>query len=122
MPNRLSPDYGGTTFASGSGARNFYTVSLTAAGNCGGASACLPAMFRAERGARPIFNRRVALRGGRTGYFKGRSCGISCSPPAIRWASRGNLYTIEAKIPDATDAGQRRRLVAANSAIGAGPR
>ncbi|HEV7808372.1 MAG TPA: hypothetical protein VGO80_21375 [Solirubrobacteraceae bacterium] len=40
-----------------------------------------------------------------------------------RWRSRGNLYTIQAKVPDSTDAGQRRRLVrAANSAIGAGPR
>ncbi len=32
-------------------------------------------------------------------------------------------YQIQAKVPDNTDAGQRRRLVAAaNSAIGAGPR
>lgn len=123
LPNRLALDYDGTTFASGSGGRTFYTLSLAAVRNCGGATACFLASFRAERGGRPSFNRRVALRGGRTGYFKARSCGGSCSPPAIQFVSRRNLYTIEAKIPDATDAAQRRRLVAAaNSAIGAGPR
>ena len=123
LPSRLSLDYDGRTFASGTGARTSYSLSLSAVRNCGGATACFLATFSAERGGRPGFNRRVALRGGRTGYFKPLSCGGSCSPPAIQWSSRGNLYTIEAKIPDSTDSGQRRRLVAAaNSAIGAGPR
>ena len=64
-----------------------------------------------------------ALRGGRTGYFKPLTCGGSCSPPLIQWRSRGNLYEIQAKIPDSSDAAAQRRLVAAaNSAIGAGPR
>ena len=123
LPSRLSLDYDGRTFASGTGARNSYSLSLAAVRNCGGATACFLASFRADRGGRPGFNRRVALRGGRTGWFKPLSCGGSCSPPAIQWVSRGNLYTITAKIPDSTDSGQRRRLVAAaNSAIGAGPR
>jgi hypothetical protein len=123
LPRRLSLDYAGRTFASGAGARNSYTLSLAAARNCGGATACFLATFSADRGGRTSFARRVALRGGRTGYFKPLSCGGSCSPPAIQWISRGNLYTIEAKIPDSTDSGQRKRLVAAaNAAIGAGPR
>ena len=90
--------------------------------NCG-ANACFLVSFGAERGGTPSFRRTVKLRGGRTGYFKPLTCGGSCSPPIIEWKSRGNLYRIQAKIPDSTDAGQQRRMVAAaNSAIGAGPR
>lgn len=123
LPTRLTLDFDGRTFASGFGDRRSYGLSLAGVRNCGGATACFLATFSAERGARPSFRRTVVLRGGRSGYFKPLSCGGSCSPPEIQWRSRGNLYTIQANIPDSTDAGQRRRLVrAANSAIGAGPR
>ena len=123
LPSRLALDFDGRAFASGSGDRTSYSLSLGGVRNCGGATACFLATFSAQKGGSPHYRRKVALRGGRTGYFKALSCGASCSPPAIEWISRGNLYSIEARIPDATDAGQRRRLVAAaNSAIGAGPR
>ena len=122
LPSKLALDYDGRLYASGSGGRNSYDLSLAGAPNCG-ANACFLASFGAERGGTPSFRRTVALRGGRTGYFKPLTCGGSCSPPIIEWKSRGNLYRIQAKIPDSTDAGQRRRMVAAaNSAIGAGPR
>jgi hypothetical protein len=123
LPSRLTLDFDGRTFPSGSGGRRSYSLSLAGARNCGGANACFLATFSAERGGRPGPGRKVALRGGRTGYFTPLSCGGSCSPPQIEWVSRGNLYEIQAKVPDGNDAGQRRRLVAAaNSAIGAGPR
>ena len=123
LPTRLALDYDGRTFASGTGASRSYSLSLAAARGCGGATACFLATFSAKRGGTPSLRRKVALRGGRTGYFKPLTCGGSCSPPIIEWVSRGNLYAIQAKIPDATDAAQRRRMVAAaNSAIGAGPR
>jgi hypothetical protein len=122
LPSRLALDYDGRTYASGSGGRNSYALSLAGAPNCG-ANACFLVSFGAERGGTPAFRRTVALRGGRTGYFKPLTCGGSCSPPIIEWKARGNLYRIQAKIPDSTDAAQQRRMVAAaNSAIGAGPR
>ncbi len=123
LPNRLALDYDGRTYASGIGDARSYSLSLAGAPNCGGANACFLVTFAAERGQAPDFRRKVALRGGRTGYYKPLTCGGSCSPPIIQWRSRGNLYTIQAKVPDSSDAGARRRLVnAANASIGAGPR
>ena len=122
LPDRLALDYDGKLYASGSGGRSSYSLSLAGAPNCG-ANVCFLASFTATRGGTPSFRRTVRLRGGRTGYFKPLTCGGSCSPPEIQWRSRGNLYEIQAKIPDSSDAAARRRLVAAaNSAIGAGPR
>jgi hypothetical protein len=122
LPSRLALDYAGRTYASGAGGRNSYSLSLAGAPNCG-ANVCFLASFGAERGGTPSFRRTVRLRGGRTGYFKPLTCGGSCSPPLIQWKSRGNLYSIQAKIPDSSDAAAQRRMVAAaNSAIGAGPR
>ena len=123
LPRRLALDYGGRTHASGGGDRRSYSLSLASRRNCGGAGACFLATFTAERGSRPSAGRKVRLRGGRTGYFVALSCGASCSPPSIEWRSRGNVYSIQARIPDSTAAAQQRRLVAAaNSALAAGPR
>ncbi len=122
LPSRMVFDYDKRVYPSGGGDRTSWGMSLTTRASCG-ANACFVATFRAERGEAPAFVRKVALRGGRTGYFKPLSCGGSCSPPIIQWRSRGNLYSIQAGIPDRTVAGQIRRMVAAaNSAIGAGPR
>ena len=122
LPDRLALDFSGKVYASGTGRRNSYDLALAGAPNCG-ANVCFLASFAAERGATPSFRRTVRLRGGRTGYFKPLQCGGSCSPPEIQWKSRGNLYSIQAKIPDSSDAAAQRRLVAAaNSALAAGPR
>ena len=122
LPSRLALDYDGRTYASGSGGRSSWSLSLAGAPNCG-ANVCFLVAFGAKRGGTPSFRRTVRLRGGRTGYFKPLTCGGSCSPPMIEWKSRGNLYSIQAKIPDSSDAAAQRRMVAAaNSAIGAGPR
>jgi len=82
LPSRLALDYSGKTYASGTGGRNSYGLSLAGAPNCG-ANACFLVSFGATRGGTPSFRRTVALRGGRTGYFKPLTCGGSCSPPMI---------------------------------------
>jgi hypothetical protein len=122
LPSKLALDYSGKTYGSGTGGKNSYSLSIAGAPNCG-ANVCFLAAFGARGGGKPSFRRTVGLRGGRTGYFKPLSCGGSCSPPEIQWVSRGNLYSIQAKIPDSSDTAAKQRLVAAaNSAIGAGPR
>jgi hypothetical protein len=122
VPQRLALDYGGRLFASGSGDAKGWTLSLAGARNCG-ANVCMLASFSAERGSTPAFKRQVRLRRGVTGHFKPLTCGGSCAPPEIQFARGGVLYTIQAKVPDASDAGQLRRLKrAANSALRAGPR
>jgi hypothetical protein len=123
LPQRLALDYDGRVYASGGGGSRSYDLELAGAPNCGGATACFLATFTAQRGEAPHFTRKVMLSGGRTGYFKPLSCGASCSPPAIEWRSRGNLYSIQAKVPDSTNTGALARLKrAANSALAAGPR
>jgi hypothetical protein len=65
----------------------------------------------------------VRLRGGIPGWFRLLSRGASCSPPVLQYRRRGVLYEIAANVPDRTNAGARRRLVAAaNAALRAGPR
>jgi len=122
VPQRIALDYGGRLYSSGSGGARRWSLSLAGAPNCA-ANVCMLAFFSAERGGTPAFRRQVRLRGGVTGYFKPLSCGGSCAPPEIQFVRAGVLYTIQAKVPDSSDAGQRRRLVrAANSALRAGPR
>jgi hypothetical protein len=122
LPQRLALDTDARLYGSGSGNARGWTLSLAGAPRCG-ANVCMLANFSAERGATPAFKRQVTLRGGVTGYFKPLTCGGSCAPPQIQFARGGVLYTIEAKVPDSSDAGQQRRLVrAANSALRAGPR
>jgi hypothetical protein len=121
VPQRLALDYQGRLYASGSGDAKQWALSLAGARHCG-ANVCMLATFSAERGGTPAFKRQVRLRGGVTGYFKPLSCGGSCAPPEIQFARAGVLYTIQAKVPDSSDAGQLRRLKrAANSALRAGP-
>lgn len=123
LPSRLDFGYDGPVHATGEGRRRSYFLTLTTRLPCG-ANACYLASFRAERAVRRRGERgNVRLRGGRSGFFRPRSCGGSCSPASIAWYSRGSRYEIDAVIADRSEAAQRRRLVAAaNSAIGAGPR
>jgi hypothetical protein len=124
LPSRLALDYDGRVYASGGGDSKSYDLSLAGAPGCGGASACFLVTFSAKRGSTVDFRRKVALRGGRTGFYKPLTCGGSCSPPIIQWRGRGNVYSIQAKVlASGGDAGARRAMVAAaNSAIGAGRR
>jgi hypothetical protein len=117
LPASLNLDFDGTVYGSGFGDDRTYSLSLTAALHCG-ANACFLASFDAEKGGRPAFRRRVSLTRHITGYYKGLTCGGSCSPPMIQWRQNGVLYSIQAKLSASGSTAQRRAMIrAANSAI-----
>jgi hypothetical protein len=106
---------------SGYGRRTHYAFAFSYGADCGGANACFLGEVTGRRGGTPAFRRTVALRGGRTGYYKPLSCGGSCSPPEIEWVQRKVLYSIQWN--EANRGGSRRTMISlANSAIAAGPR
>jgi hypothetical protein len=120
LPDRM-PYERGKLYASGSGRRRAWSLSLAAAPGCGGATACFVAEFSARKGARPYGRRTVRLRGGRTGRFQPLSCGASCAPPSISWRQHHAAYVIQAAV--GTQRTERRILVRmANQAIRAGAR
>jgi hypothetical protein len=123
IPASLGLDFDDEVFASGSGARRSWTLSLAGTEDCGNATACFLAQMSGERGGTPAFRRRVRLARGITGRYKPLTCGASCSPPMIQWVQRRVLYSIQAKVDAAGAAAQRTALVrAANSAIRGRPR
>jgi hypothetical protein len=108
-------------YSEGRGRGGSYRFEIGAIRHCGGAGACFIASFRAKRGAKPSNPRKVALRGGRRGYFQPLRCGASCAPPSIEWVQDGVRYTIEGKF--GTKKSERSVLTRlANSAIGKGAR
>jgi hypothetical protein len=108
-------------YASGHGRPRAYHLDLAGARDCGMATACFVAEFRARRGARPFGLIKVRLRGGRTGWFTPLACGASCSPPSISWRQNGAAYFFQAKV--GTQSTERQVLVRmANQAIRAGGR
>jgi hypothetical protein len=120
LPDRM-PYEDTRLYASGSGRKRSWELSLAAAPGCGGATACFVASFWAQKGGQPSGTRRVTLRGGRTGWFRPLSCGASCSPPTIAWREHGAAYWIQANV--GTQSTERRILVRmANQAIHAGRR
>jgi hypothetical protein len=108
-------------FADGSARKRAWFLNLGAIEDCGSATACFVASFRAERGKKPFGLTKVRLRGGRTGWFKPLTCGASCSPPSIAWRQHGAAYTFQAMVGGKKT--ERRILVRmANQAIRAGAR
>jgi hypothetical protein len=98
-----------------------YNLSLGIGSRCGGSNACYLANFTGTRGADPAFGRKAALTGGRTGYWKGITCGASCSPAEIQWLEGDVLYTVATKAVGVKK--EKATLVKlANEAIKAGPR
>jgi len=107
-------------FASGGTSHSGYDLSLAAARNCGGATACFVAEFMAVKGGK-VFGTRVTVKGASRAGFIPLSCGASCSPPQIDFVWHGVLYTIQANLN--TKQHDRAALIAAaQSAIAAGPR
>jgi hypothetical protein len=120
LPSRMTTDLT-RLYSVGRGRSRSYEFEIGAVRNCHSATACFVASFRARRGAKPSNPRKVALRGGRRGYFRPLSCGASCAAPSLEWVQNGVLYTIEAKL--GTKQTERRVLIRlANSAIGKGAR
>jgi hypothetical protein len=108
-------------YATGVGRSGSWHLDLATARDCRMATACFVAEFTARRGARPHGQRKVRLRGDRTGWFTPSACGASCGPPTIAWRQHGARYRIRAKV--GTQDTERRILVRmANQAIRAGRR
>jgi hypothetical protein len=98
-----------------------YDLELQIGGSrCRGANACFLGNFTGTRGEEPAFARKARLTGGRTGYWKGITCGASCSPAEIQWVENGVLYSIATK--SVTKSEKTTLVKLANSAITAGPR
>jgi hypothetical protein len=98
-----------------------YNLDLGIGSRCRGANACFLANFTGTRGEKPAFRKKAKLTGGHTGYWKGITCGASCSPAEIQWVEGDVLYSVATK--SVTQNGEKATLVKlANSAIKAGPR
>jgi hypothetical protein len=77
--------------------------------------------FAGEKDAKPSYRKKVKLTGGRTGYWKGITCGASCSPAEIQFKVGDVLYSIATKGVGLKK--EKATLVGlANSALKAGPR
>ena len=107
-------------FATGSAGRTSWTLELDGAPNCGSADACFLASFQARRGGHLPSNRNLTLRGGQPAFYKGITCGASCSPATLWFTYRGVLYAWQHKDPPRNAKAVLARLAA--QAISAGPR
>lgn len=107
-------------YPSGSGTRNAYTLELAGAPNCGSANACFLASFEGKRGGTLPGKSNLRLAGGQPAFYKGITCGGSCSPVTIWFLYRGVLYTFQHKDPPGNTKAVMARLAA--QAITAGPR
>jgi hypothetical protein len=122
LPDTLPTDVA-PLYASGSGHRTHWELSLAGAPDCGGANACFIADFRGKRGGDPVGRGEATLTGGHHGRYQPLSCGASCSPPSIAWKMNGSTYTIQANVVGPKGSTDRQLLVRmANEAIRRGPR
>ncbi len=107
-------------YPTGSGSRNAWSMDLSGAPNCGRANACFLASFEAKRGGKLPGKPNLRLAGGQPAFYKGITCGGSCSPATLWFVYRGVLYTWQHKDPPANTKAVLARLAAL--AIAAGPR
>jgi hypothetical protein len=107
-------------YPSGFGTKNAWSLVLAGAANCGGANACFLASFEGKRGGKLPGKSNLKLRGGQPAFYKGITCGASCSPVTLWFVYRGVLYTWQHKDPPKNAKAVLARLAA--QAISAGPR
>jgi hypothetical protein len=107
-------------YAAGSGSRNAWTLELDGAPDCRSADACFLASFQAKRCAHLPGRANLRLPGGQAAYYKGITCGASCSPATLWFEYRGALYAWQHKDPPRNARSVLARLAA--QAIAAGPR
>jgi hypothetical protein len=120
LPDNVYSDFD-ELYPYGGGDANGWALGVSAAPDCGGATACFAAGFSAEKGGKPFGKGKATLAKGRKGRYQPMGCGASCSPPSISWRERGVLYTIQAKVVGKQS--DRALLVKmANEAIRRGPR
>ena len=124
LPSELPPPLkeGEIHFADGNGEHNKYSITLFYEESAG--YAAFVGYFSGEAKGKTSFKgKKVELVNGITGYFKGKSCGGSCSPSQIEWSLDDVLYTLQLKIAvKSKDEEERALVMAANSAILGGAR
>jgi hypothetical protein len=125
LPTTLPRGASETLYVSATGGQDRYSVELGSLPGCD-ANSCFVASFSAERGGRSymVNPRRISLAGHHEARFGARSCGGSCSGPAIDWNLDGVLYSIEIHFDHDDDDAQAARVLQGlvESAIAAGPR
>jgi hypothetical protein len=120
LPTRMTTEFK-RLYSEGKGRAGRYEFEIGAVRNCNQATACFVAVFSARRGAGPSAKHRLALAGGRKGWFSPSRCGASCGAATLEWLEDDVLHTIEAKLgTQSTERKILKRL--ADSAIRHGPR
>ena len=107
-------------YAAGGGTAGAWSLELDGAPRCGGADACFLASFEAVRGGKLPGKSNLKLAGGQPAFYKGVTCGVSCSPASLWFLHRGVLFSWQHK-----DAPKHTRSVLARlaeQAIAAGVR
>src|SRR5215208_457938 len=98
LPTRLPPKWARYRLHSSSESEaDLWKVFVEVKPNCG--NACMVGYIEAKRGEKPPppdeVDQVVQLAHRVKGYYTGKSCGGSCTPPQISWVSDGVLYTIQ---------------------------
>lgn len=120
LPSRLTTEHR-RLYSQGKGRADRYEFTIGAVRNCGTATACYVAGFRARRGGKVGSGRKVKLAKRLSGSFQPSRCGASCGPASLEWIQDGVLYAVEGKL--GTQKTERKILTRlANSAIRNGDR
>jgi hypothetical protein len=107
-------------YPTGSATKNSYSLVFSGSTNCGGANACFLASFEGKRGGKLPGKANLKLAGGQPAFYKGITCGASCSPATLWFVNKGVLYTWQHKDPPKNTKTVLAKLAA--QAIAAGPR
>lgn len=107
-------------YEAGGGTTKAWSLELAGAPHCGAADACFLASFEAVRGGKLPGRSNLKLAGGQAAFYKGVTCGASCSPASLWFVYRGVLYSWQHKDAPKNTKSVLARLAA--QAIAAGPR
>lgn len=107
-------------YPSGTATKNHWVLVLEGAPGCRGANACFLASFEGTRGGKLPGKSNLKLKGGQPAFYKGITCGASCSPASLWFVDKGVLYSWQHKDPPKNTKAVLARLAA--QAIAAGPR
>jgi hypothetical protein len=122
LPQSLPFDYDGRLYASTEVTEGAWFVSLAATRRCGGANACTLGTLSGVQGGERTNRIRIRLADGKNGWYRGLSCGASCSPPSIEFVRGKVLYGIQGKVFQRGRSAKQVLITAANSALRAGLR
>lgn len=115
LPNKL-PQFENeqSLLVDGRSNRDMYSITVSDVPDCN-ANACLIAVFSAERGAaapdRETVDKVIPLAGGLEGFYTGKSCGASCTPPQIELIYENVLYTFQFKSADEVEGSDEANII-----------